>query len=111
MGRHETICERKRAKTLVFRVSEGQRRGVSPFRRLAAFRRSWCFGASNEKGQRRKKEGVTRNHGFPSRIRGVTAKAAGRLHFPASSRLFSFRSSQNAKMTVLDPSRRALPAF
>src|SRR5260221_14577568 len=99
MGRHETICERKRAKTLVFRVSEGQRRGVSPFRRLAAFRRAWGFGASNEKGQRRKKEGGTRNHGFPSRIWGGTAKAAGPLHFPAASGLFPFRPEQNAKMT------------
>ena len=59
-GRHETICERKRAKTMVFRVSEGQRRGVSPFRRVAAFRRCWCVGTSNEKGGRNGKRRALR---------------------------------------------------
>src|SRR5260221_1360394 len=56
--------------TVVFRVSEGQRRGVSPFRRVAAFRRSWCCGASNEKGRDEKRRALRGTIGFPYRKEG-----------------------------------------
>ena len=72
-GRHESICERKRAKTVVFRVSEGQRRGVSPFRTVAAFRRCCLLGRLMKRGRDEKRRALRGTMGFRTGREGETA--------------------------------------
>jgi hypothetical protein len=67
--------------------------GVPPFGGLAV------LGLINEKGQRRKKESVTRNHGFPYRKEGRDSLPGSTVETPQGRRLpawgFPYRKSDD----------------
>ena len=56
-GRHETICERKRAETLLLGSQGGSGEASRRFRGVAAFRRCWRVGGLMKRGTKTKKGG------------------------------------------------------
>ena len=59
-GRYETICERKRAETLLLGSQEGQWRGVSPIPRGGRLSAVLACSGSNEKGNKDEKRRALR---------------------------------------------------